>query len=140
MTRLKQLSLSLLLFALFSSCAHVEEKYIDAGPVVTACVVDLPNDGFECIKTEEEKGALVSFSNAPDLICTSPKDLEDSLKACKRGVFLPVKVCTVSKGAVSCNDTIGAPFSIELKAMDNYMCFNAQDRKRIFDRCTPAKV
>lgn len=85
------------------------------GPSITACVVDMKNQGYQCSGPDSDY--FVSFANGDDLYCVSPLDLEDFLKDCR-----------VLKD-------INYPKDNNAPRIDNDLCLNRLDLKRVLQRC-----
>lgn len=140
MRRAKLLSLLLLTFATCNSgCStadKLEDKYVDQGPVVTSCVVDLASGGYQCA-TYDKDPFFLPFKDARAMECIAPMDLETSLKACKKGKKIEVQVCTISEQDVSCQSPVATATTKTLSSMDNYFCLTPTDRARLLQRCTP---
>lgn len=140
MTRARRLSLLLAILGICNNCGtveKVEDKYIDQGPIVTSCVVDMKNGGYQCGRIDQADPFFLSFSDAATMVCVSPMDLEDSLKACKKGEVLIVPLCTISNRLVACQDIEAKPVVKDLTEMDNFWCLNQVDRNRLLQRCNP---
>lgn len=138
--RLRNLSL-LIFVACSSACSSVrvaDEKIIDQGPRVTACIVDAANGGYQCADFDSDP-VFVGFDKAdPEgMVCMSGMDLESSLKSCKKGQTLSVPTCTINpKGEISCTPS-SLPLPKSLTDLDNYFCLSHSDRSRLLQRCNP---
>lgn len=115
MKNLMQLLPLLSLFALSSSCAHIEtiEPQL-LGPIVNPCIVDIKSEGYQCAG-RDSASSFVAFKDI-DLRCVSPSELEQFIKACKEGKLIPLTYLT-------------PPLA------DNSFCLNQKEWQRIGDRC-----
>lgn len=111
-----------------------------SGPRVTACVVDVKSEGFQCVSYPNTRYFL-PLKDGEDLECVSPSDLEDALKACKNHKVLPVTLCELrfAESKWQCATPSGSSYLLPLEKADNFFCMSEQDRKRVLQRCeTPA--
>lgn len=112
--------LLLSLFALSSSCAHIEPVVTaQSGPLVVPCIVDLKSGGYQC-EGIDQVSHFRSFQDATDLHCVSWMDLESFLKACKKGQLIPIAKI---QGSPSC--------------ADNSFCLTLKEWNRLDERCAP---
>lgn len=126
-----KLRVSLPIFlSLLVSCAH--------GVVITVCVVDSQNKGFQCVKQDQKDGYFLPFEKGSDLLCASPSDTEDFMKACKQHNVINITLCSINGESFLCKGpgTMDMPYPISQLAGDNFVCLNPQDRKRVIERCT----
>jgi hypothetical protein len=133
MSKVKLYLLNLLLMLVFISCK--------SGPKVTGCVVDATNNSFQCYHAGDKEGFYVSLYDGRKLRCTSPEQMEDFLKSCKKGKIIEVLLCSYDpdKGAFGCaNSGGGIPVYIGLPEVDNYFCLSDKDLKRVKERCKPS--
>jgi hypothetical protein len=128
------LSLLLILLGSLSNCGSA------AGPKVTGCAVDSPNESYQCVQYPDFRFTL-SFAESEGygLKCVSPYDLDAGLKACKKGQPIPVyTLCELDfvRHKFFCQRT-DMPFGyfVDIKKVDNFFCMNDYDRKRIIERC-----
>ena len=127
----------LILFISFSlfACASL-------GPAITACTVDVDKNGFDCV-TYPSKKSFIAFSLGLDLLCASPEDTEDFLKACKeQNQILPITYCQLSifEKYFTCTDPNGETSELPVKDADNYFCVSELNLKRIKQRCNPHQM
>lgn len=111
---------SLILCALLVSCAHGHESVY---------VVDSANGGFE------GESEFVSFDDGTDLLCSSPSDTEELLKACKEQRVIVVTLCSYLKPNFLCTDPSGKQFRLITSDADNYVCLSPTDHRRLLERC-----
>lgn len=104
------------------------------GLQVTACVVDTPNNGFQCINSKKKK-SYVPFSLGGLLKCASPRDTEDYLKACQQHRVIPIPLCHIHGGDFLCINPDQTQFTQSYESSDNYFCMTDADRKRVQERC-----
>lgn len=118
----------LLLFsALFlASCGH-------SGPLITACVVDAKNEGFQC--AQKDKKFFIKFEDGTNLICVSPTDIEQLLKACKQHKIIQTTECKWTEARFLCVDPDGNHHQEIPDLIDNYFCVSEKDKRRILERC-----
>lgn len=88
----------------------------DPGPDVTICIVDEASKGYRCAKAGSKAYAL-PLEKGTSLLCVSPHNMELILKACKLGSWPTIEPVN------------------SILASDNWVCFSAQDRDRIKERC-----
>jgi hypothetical protein len=69
---------SLLAFALCASALSCRSM----GPRVTVCVVDYRSNGMQCVDPDDQ-ASFISFEQAENYVCLSPRDTETLLKACR---------------------------------------------------------
>lgn len=103
-------------------------------------MVDSVNSGFQCYNEKNKDGFYVSFYDGRTLLCTSPYEMEDVLKACKQGLPLPsVLYCAYSpdKSGFICPAEGGVQGVFPPNQMENYYCMSKQDIKRVMERCKP---
>lgn len=131
---LKQLAIFCLAFVLtllVSDCAH--------GPVVTVCVVDSQNQGYQCRKNDgKDKGHFVSFLQAQQpLECASPADTELFIKNCQQHIVVPITYCRYlpRDSDFGCTSPEGASLFIKIQDADNYVCMSPLDEARVLQRC-----
>lgn len=106
------------------------------GPKVTVCVVSAQSEVYDCIDGNNTK-TQVPFSQDPGLICSSPHDLEEALKACKAGNILTVTSCTLkyANSEFLCVQPNGSQFFLLYPDAENYVCLSGQDKQRLLERC-----
>ncbi len=121
-----QLSLLLGVLGTSSSCAH-------GGPDVTGCVVDSASLGFQCANSKTKY--YITFEQGKDLLCASPSDIEDFLKACKDKKVILITLCRFDTPLFTCTKSPGEQFQDVPEHMDNYFCLSQKDRKRVIERC-----
>jgi hypothetical protein len=128
-TRISLAALLLISSVSLSSCKH-------GGPLVDICIVDEKREGFQCV-SYKDKEYYLPFLRGSHLLCSSPYDTEDFLKACKKGQVLIVTLCSydLENKDFKCKDKKGQEFHISSKQAENYACFTSQHRKRIIERC-----
>ncbi len=112
---------------LASSCAH--------GLRTTVCIVDYNNSGFQCSGEKKKLAYFLAFEKGKDLLCYSPTDTENFVKACKDHIILPVTSCSYSNGAFLCIDPSKGSFYISPLQASNYFCLSPRDHSRLIERC-----
>ena len=130
MKSLLRLGTLLSLLGLCTSCASL------GGPKITACVVDAPYNQFVCSDSDGNRLNL-PLQDGSFLSCYSRYDLEVYLKSCRDGRIVPIPYCRYSepKGLFHCQDNGSHAFDLATDTVDNYLCMNETDRKRIEERC-----
>jgi hypothetical protein len=92
---------------------------------------------FECSTGDVESTVPINDAHK-DLGCTSPKDTEDFLNACKRGEIINVTACYYDGNETQlflCTDVLGRSFFQTIPEIDNFFCLTDQHRDRIKERC-----
>lgn len=106
-----------------------------SGPAVTLCIVDASNHGFQC--ADQKNKFFMPFEKSLSMVCASPFDTEEALKACKAGYILPITLCSLHLESIDflCVEPSGNQKYIAISDADNYVCMNNEDRKRLLERC-----
>lgn len=102
----------------------------------TVCIVDAKSLGFQCNFNGEKKGYFVPFEQGGDLMCSSPEETEDFLKACKQDhKILDIVMCSWVSGSFLCMSKVAQAYTMSPEKVDNYFCLGHQDFKRLGERC-----
>lgn len=93
--------------------------------------------GFQCATSKEKQ--FIQLKDGKDLMCISPDDFEQFLKACKKDHrVLAVTVCKffeLDPVMFTCAPPDGQSFPMSIDQVDNYFCVSPSDRRRIEERC-----
>ena len=124
MKKIKPLLALLILSASLVSCG--------TGLKVTACVVDAAHESFRC--THGSSKTTVPLVQGEALLCASPIDTENFLKACKEKQILDITLCQYEGAEFTCK-LDGVVTEISVADADNYFCLSALDFSRLKQRC-----
>ena len=100
--------------------------------------MDVTSQGFECAYKKQSR--FLTYEQGADLICASPQDTELFLKACKKGIYLPITVCSVDIVDINfpkgeCTEISGKITYSPINDLENWVCLSPQDKERLLERC-----
>lgn len=129
MTKKLQLARLAIFFVLLANgCA--------SGLKATVCLVDSANAGFQCAYNgDAAHGYFLPLEKGADLLCASPEDTEDFIKACKNHQILPIPLCSLNMPGFLCTTPSSDHYYLSLPQLDNFVCLSSIDRKRLIQRC-----
>lgn len=111
------------------------------GPKVTVCIVDVKHDGFQCVQYPNTRYFLPA-KDGKNLLCASPAEIEDAIKACEKHQILQITLCKLKSDldGFTCKNPQGHESNLPWGDSDNYGCMTQKDFKRILERCDPPKL